>query len=187
MSKRAKPHRCNAGIPHSDTRLRRADREGRLAEYLRRSGYWCRNWPVHGKKRCRLHGGLSTGPTTPEGGARTAAAMKAGRARWLAKLKSEGKPIPFGRKKGGHNRPREEREHDAYVQQYRRDSRRMKQQMRAERKARQRQERDEARRRMEEHARRKARWDAGLPYWTERGMGDPLNKHRFVGRITLRN
>jgi hypothetical protein len=24
-----------------------------------------------------------------------------------------------------------------------------------------------ARRRMEEHARRNARWDAGLPYWTE--------------------
>jgi hypothetical protein len=46
----------------------------------------------------------------------------------------------------------------------------MKYQVRAERKARrarQRQERVEARRRMEEHARRKARWDAGLPYWTE--------------------
>jgi len=36
--------------------------------------------------------------------------MKAGRARWLARLKSEGKPIPFGRKKGGHNRPIEERQ-----------------------------------------------------------------------------
>jgi hypothetical protein len=38
--------------------------------------------------------GLSTGPTTPEGMARTIAAMKAGRLRWLAQLKSEGKPIP---------------------------------------------------------------------------------------------
>jgi hypothetical protein len=35
--------------------------------------------------------------------------------------------------------------------------------MRAERKA----QRVEARRQMEEHARRKARWDAGLPYWTD--------------------
>jgi hypothetical protein len=46
----------------------------------------------------------------------------------------------------------------------------MKYQVRAERKARrarQRQERDEARRRIEEHARRKARWDPVLLYWTE--------------------
>src|SRR5262249_25829820 len=41
--------------------------------------------------------GLSTGPTTPEGKARTIKALKAGRRRWLAKLKSDGKPIPFGR------------------------------------------------------------------------------------------
>jgi hypothetical protein len=89
--------------------------------------------------------------------------MKAGRARWLARLKSEGKPIPFGRKKGGHNRPLEEREHDAYVQECRRESLRVARLVRAER----RQEREALRRRMEEHARRKARWDAGLPYWTE--------------------
>jgi hypothetical protein len=93
--------------------------------------------------------------------------MKAGRALWLAKLKSEGKPIPFGRKKGGHNRPLEEREHDAYLLQCRRDSQRIKHQMRAEQKARRARAREEARRRMEEHARRKARWDAGLPYWTD--------------------
>jgi hypothetical protein len=35
--------------------------------------------------------------------------MQAGRRRWLAKLKAEGKPIPCGRKKGGHNAPREAR------------------------------------------------------------------------------
>jgi hypothetical protein len=27
---------------------------------------WCRRWPVKGKKRCRLHGGLSTGAKTPK-------------------------------------------------------------------------------------------------------------------------
>jgi hypothetical protein len=36
--------------------------------------------------------------------------MKAGRAHWLATLKSEGKPIPFGRKKGGVNRSAAERQ-----------------------------------------------------------------------------
>jgi hypothetical protein len=51
-------------------------------EYLRSSS-WCRNWPVHGKKRCRLHGGFSTGPRTPEGKARTIAAMVEGRRRLL--------------------------------------------------------------------------------------------------------
>jgi hypothetical protein len=128
------------------------------------------NWAAPGSKRCRLHGGLSTGPTTPAGKARVVAAMKGRRALWLARLKSEGKPIPFGRKKGGHNRPLEEREHDAYLRQCRRDSRRIKHQMRAARKARrsrERQEREEARRKMDDHARRKARADAGLPYWTE--------------------
>jgi hypothetical protein len=59
-----------------------------------------------------------------------------------------------------------EREHDAHVLQCRRDSRRMALLMRSGRKARRR-EREETRRKMEEHARRKARADAGLPYWTE--------------------
>jgi hypothetical protein len=152
--------RCDARLPVREAARDRAIRAGELAKYLR----------IHGSNRCRLHGGLSTGPTTPEGKARTIEALKTGRRRWLAKLKSDGKPIPFGRKKGGHNRPIEEREHDAYVLQCRRDSRRMKHQLRVERKARharERQEREEARRRMEDHARRKARWDAGLPYWTE--------------------
>jgi len=34
--------------------------------------------------RCRLHGGLSTGPRTKKGLARTLEALQAGRARWLA-------------------------------------------------------------------------------------------------------
>jgi hypothetical protein len=89
------------------------------------------------------------------------------RARAVArKIEIRGQADPFGRKKGGHNRPQQEREHDAYVLQCRRDSRRMARLARAERKARRR-EREDARRRMEEHARRKARADAGLPYWTE--------------------
>ncbi len=39
------------------------------------------NSPRNG--RCRMHGGLSTGPRTVEGLQRTLEAMRAGRARWL--------------------------------------------------------------------------------------------------------
>jgi hypothetical protein len=158
--------RCNARTRQNDAALYRAAREGRLTEYLRRSGHHCRNWPERGQKRCRFHGGRSTGPTTPEGKARTAAALKAGRARWLATLKSEGKPIPFGRKKGGRNLPAEEREQIAYEKRGLREGRLILQKLRAERKARRVREREEERRRMEDHARRKARADAGLPHFT---------------------
>jgi hypothetical protein len=103
------PKRCNARTRRSDAALYRADREGRLMEYLRSSGR-CRNWPVRGKKRCRLHGGFSTGPKTSEGKARTVAAMVDGRRRLLEKLKAEGKPVPWGRKRGGVNRSAAERQ-----------------------------------------------------------------------------
>jgi hypothetical protein len=102
--------------------------------------------------------------------ARTIAAMKAGRLRWLAQLKSEGKPIPCGRKKGGRNAPLKERERAAYVRECERKYLDVVRRTRAERKARRaqrRQEREDTRRRMDEHARRKSRMDAGLPYWTE--------------------
>ena len=39
-----------------------------------RSGVPCAKFPVEGKRRCRLHGGLSTGPKTPEGRAAILAA-----------------------------------------------------------------------------------------------------------------
>ena len=39
-----------------------------------RSGKKCQKPPVKGKTRCRLHGGLSTGPRTAEGKARIAEA-----------------------------------------------------------------------------------------------------------------
>ena len=55
-----RPQRCNARRRRTDAALYRAEREGRLMEYLRSSGR-CRNWPVRGKKRYRLHGGLLDG------------------------------------------------------------------------------------------------------------------------------
>jgi len=39
-----------------------------------RSGTPCAKYPIAGKRRCRNHGGLSTGPKTAEGRARIAAA-----------------------------------------------------------------------------------------------------------------
>ncbi len=39
-----------------------------------RRGTACQKPPIKGKRRCRLHGGLSTGPRTAEGKARIAAA-----------------------------------------------------------------------------------------------------------------
>ena len=39
-----------------------------------RSGAPCQKHPIAGRTRCRLHGGLSTGPKTPEGKAACVAA-----------------------------------------------------------------------------------------------------------------
>jgi hypothetical protein len=61
---------------------------------------YCRNWAVRGRTRCKFHGGMSTGPKTPEGKARVVAAMVEGRRRWLAQLKAEGRKFPGGRKPG---------------------------------------------------------------------------------------
>jgi hypothetical protein len=65
--------RCGARTRQGGAAMDRAIREGRLSQFFRTSSY-CKNWALPGSKRCRLHGGLSTGPTTPEGMARTIAA-----------------------------------------------------------------------------------------------------------------
>jgi hypothetical protein len=62
--------------------------------------FYCRNWPVPGKTRCRFHGGLSTGPRTSNGKARAVAAMVEGRRRWVERMKAEGRKFPGGRKAG---------------------------------------------------------------------------------------
>lgn len=41
-----------------------------------RTGAPCKRKPVRGKKRCRNHGGLSTGPRTPEGRAKALSCLK---------------------------------------------------------------------------------------------------------------
>lgn len=47
---------------------------------IRLAVHKCKN----GRLRCKYHGGLSTGPRTPEGKARSLAAMREGLERWRA-------------------------------------------------------------------------------------------------------
>ena len=166
MLKPAKRRRCDAHTRMNIAAAERAVREGRRPSFLRSSGY-CRNWALPGSNRCRLHGGRSTGPTTPEGMARTVAAMKAGRVLWLARLKSDGKPVPCGRKKGGRNRPAEERERAAREEKWLRDCQRMAQRLRTTNRKAVREQRRQQRQLAADLALRRERFRAGLPFWTE--------------------
>ena len=51
-----------------------ADWPGRRCGAKTRAGGTCQNPAIKGRSRCKLHGGRSTGPRTPEGKARAAAA-----------------------------------------------------------------------------------------------------------------
>ena len=86
-----------------------------------RSGRRCRRyvaadpWTKKPRKRCRLHGGLSTGPKFPDGKERSLAAANAGLARWRERMraaKAAGliERFPNGRKPGPTKRQREEAE-----------------------------------------------------------------------------
>ena len=163
LKKRAQRRRCDARTKHNPAALDRAKSAGpaELRKYLHR--HRCRNWALPGSKRCRLHGGHSTGPRTPEGKSRTIAAMNKGRARWLAKLKAEGKAIPWGRKKGGRNRSPEEREQAAWEKRCAREWREGFHISRDARRARQGQDRKSA----AADAARRERFQAGGPFWTD--------------------
>ncbi|PIV79226.1 MAG: hypothetical protein COW54_05530 [Rhodobacteraceae bacterium CG17_big_fil_post_rev_8_21_14_2_50_63_15] len=50
-----------------------------------RKGTPCKAKALPGKIRCRFHGGLSTGPKTPEGRERIAEAQRQRWAKWRAK------------------------------------------------------------------------------------------------------
>jgi hypothetical protein len=62
-------------------------------------GPFCKAWAME-NGRCWMHGGASTGPRTPEGKARVAAAMVEGRRKWVERRRAEGKKFPAGRKRG---------------------------------------------------------------------------------------
>jgi hypothetical protein len=67
--------------------------------HLRAANPRCRAWAMP-NGRCRMHGGASTGPKTPEGKARVVAAMVAGRRAWVERQRAESKKIAGGRKRG---------------------------------------------------------------------------------------
>lgn len=53
----------------------------------RKNGAQCRSKELHRGGKCRFHGGLSTGPRTPDGKIRAITAMQAGKAKWLSERK----------------------------------------------------------------------------------------------------
>ena len=63
-------------IPGSDAAARMNPMQPPRCGARTRKGGFCRAWPVRGRRRCRLHGGMSTGPRTAEGLERSR------RARW---------------------------------------------------------------------------------------------------------
>jgi hypothetical protein len=99
--------------------------------------------------------------------ARTVAALKAGRVKWLAKLKSEGKPVPCGRKKGGRNRPTAERERAAREEKWLRDCQQMARRLRTTNRKVLREQRRQERQVASDLALRRERFRAGLPFWTD--------------------
>lgn len=60
-------------------------RLGQVCSARTRAGTPCQAPVVKGRKRCLRHGGLSTGPRTPEGKQRARAARERGLAKWRAK------------------------------------------------------------------------------------------------------
>lgn len=65
-----------------------------------RKGKPCRNLSEPGRKRCKFHGGKSTGPRTPEGRARIAEAQRRRWARWRATRQAETAGAPEGPQAG---------------------------------------------------------------------------------------
>jgi hypothetical protein len=54
--------------------------------FSRRTGRECRMLPVRPGGRCRLHGGLNTGPASPEGKRAVGDAQREGWKRWRAEM-----------------------------------------------------------------------------------------------------
>ena len=83
------------------------DWPGRRCGAKNRVGGACQNPAIGGRDRCKLHGGLSTGPRTPEGKARAAAANTKHGKRSMAhvemvkKINSELRRITYELKRGG--------------------------------------------------------------------------------------
>ena len=76
--------RVHGELPTPKSERPRCGAKTRVGGRCQAPPVWDRRGDVPRNGRCRLHGGLSTGPKTAEGMRRTLAALRAGRARWLA-------------------------------------------------------------------------------------------------------
>ena len=81
-----------------DARVKNPVKIGKNGVRVLRSPF-CRAWAMP-NGRCRVHGGASTGPKSPEGKARVVAAMVEGRRARAARRRAEGKRFLSGRKRG---------------------------------------------------------------------------------------
>ena len=64
----------------------------RICAARNRKGEPCKSTALYENGRCRFHGGLSTGPRTPEGKARSLAARMQGYQAWLHRQRTLGAP-----------------------------------------------------------------------------------------------
>jgi len=80
-----------------DARIKNPVKIGRNGVRISR-GFFCKAWAMP-NGRCRVHGGASTGPKSPEGKARVVAAMVEGRRKWVER-RAEGRRFTAGRKTG---------------------------------------------------------------------------------------
>ena len=84
-----------------------ADWPGQRCLAKTRAGGACQNPTIKGRSRCKLHGGLSTGPRTAEGKARAAAGhtkhgrRSRGHVEMVKKINSELRRITYELKRGG--------------------------------------------------------------------------------------
>lgn len=102
--------RLDAGARAERARLqgREAERTARarvVCGARTRKGTTCRNKSEPGRKRCRFHGGKSTGPRTPEGRARIAEAQRRRWARWRAEQSETAEAIEAGAARWGGGGP----------------------------------------------------------------------------------
>jgi len=81
-----------ANAPHEVAEMSLSHKVGRYRQRCgakTRKGHPCKMMSEAGKRRCKYHGGMSTGPKTPEGKARIAEAQ---RKRWVAWRKAHQDP-----------------------------------------------------------------------------------------------
>jgi hypothetical protein len=81
-----------------DARVKNPIKIGRNGVHVARSPF-CRAWAME-NGRCRVHGGASTGPKSPEGKARVVTAMVEGRRKLVARRRAEGRRFTAGRRGG---------------------------------------------------------------------------------------